>query len=110
MPSSEEAAKAAARAAKAMAKAKGKKGLTPCQKLLLILGLMVAAAGVFYALTILYPHAESPYSRRVRSLLRPIVGESDPKLERHLIDAAENMQKAEKYKGRLEKALQVVSA
>ena len=100
---SADAAKAAARAAKA----KGRKGLTPCQKLLLILGLMIAAFGVLFALTVLYPSTESQYSRRVRSLLKPIMGESNPALERHLVDAAVNMEKAEMYKAKLEKALEV---
>lgn len=68
---------------------------------------MIAAFGVLFALTVLYPSTESQYSRRVRSLLKPIMGESNPALERHLVDAAVNMEKAEMYKAKLEKALEV---
>ena len=81
--------------------------MTPCQKLLLILGAMVGAGVVLYVLTVIYPNTESQYRRSVRSILRPIVGENNPALERHLADAAENMEYADRAKAKLERALKV---
>ena len=90
------------------AKPTKKRGLTPCQKLLLILGAMVGGAVVLYVLTVIYPNTESKYRRSERSILRPIVGESNPVLERHLADAAENMENADRAKAKLERALKVI--
>jgi len=86
-----------------------KAGLSPCQKLLLLVGGMIVLCVALYALSVLRPVRRNPHAAAVRQILQPLFGRNSD-LEKHLSATIDQIRSEEEAKAFLEKAVAMEEA